>query len=86
MIRFNNEKYEKIASGNSLSLFGVENKKMYLFNETSQYIFESIMNGNTFEDTVNNFCLDGNYDINIIRNDFKKTLDYLLKEEILYEE
>lgn len=86
MIHFNGNNFEIISSETSVTLFGVENKKVYFLNETSQYIFESIANGISLEATVNDFCKNREYDINVVYNDFKKTIDYLLKEGIFCDE
>lgn len=86
MINFNKNNFEIISIEPSVTLFGVENKKLYFLNETSKYIFESITNGISLEVAVNTFCKNRDFDINVVSNDFKKTIDYLLKEGIFCDE
>lgn len=86
MIKFDSNNFEIIVSDTALTLFGVNNKKVYFFNETSQFLFENILAGHSIEHILKLFCEGNSYDVNLVCNDFKKTIDYLLVEGILYNE
>lgn len=82
MVSFNSDAFEVIISEESLTLYGVENKKVYFFNATGQFIFKKVVEGSSIEEIVLDFCKNTSFDIDIVRNDFEKTLDFLLRERI----
>ena len=84
MVKFNEEKFEKIISDDSFSLYDFKKNKVYLFNETSQYIIESMVMGKSLDDIIEDFCADSDYDIKTVRNDFEKTVQFFYREEIIH--
>ena len=86
MVKFNDKKFEKIVMNDSLSLYGYKKNKIYLFNETSRYIFERIISGILLDDIIEEFCENGDYDLKIVKADFEKTIQFFYIEEIIYNE